>query len=345
MPDALVTFVIPVAPYHTEVVGKAVASVQAQTVPSAFVVSVDANRYGAGYARNAGLMNVATPFVAFLDADDWVEPNYVEECLSAWHGKYVYTDWKEGDVVKESPNCHFATGSNIITSVIPTKWVLAVGGFDESLPAHEDFDFYMKMHAAGFCGHRLAKPLFHYGSGGQRAATGHETPMGYAVRATIEKRYKGVVMACCGQGEQRPANDGDKQAGDVLVRITSAAPAGNQRRQGIATGRLYARSGHGTVLWMSPADQAYKADWYAIVSDEMPTRPTTQDFFDFVASFDTPQRTAPTPAVYETLQKWGFQGEQNTASRVQRLTALDDDKGEETSSPPAKRKSRRATHE
>jgi glycosyltransferase involved in cell wall biosynthesis len=68
--------------------------VQAQTVDCAIETLVDYGGRGAGWARNRLLERVSTPFVVFLDADDYIEPNFVERCLAVWQpGRYVYTDW------------------------------------------------------------------------------------------------------------------------------------------------------------------------------------------------------------------------------------------------------------
>lgn len=55
-----VTVVIPVAGYHSEIAARAIASVEAQTVPCEIVVVPDTSAKGAGWARNRGLESVNT---------------------------------------------------------------------------------------------------------------------------------------------------------------------------------------------------------------------------------------------------------------------------------------------
>lgn len=47
------------------------------------VVTVDGTGLGAAAARTAGLQAVDTPWVAFLDSDDWTYPDHVSTLLSA----------------------------------------------------------------------------------------------------------------------------------------------------------------------------------------------------------------------------------------------------------------------
>lgn len=58
---------------------RAVASVQAQTVPARAVVQLDATRAGSAATRTAGLAGVRTPWVAFLDSDDVLDPGHLEK--------------------------------------------------------------------------------------------------------------------------------------------------------------------------------------------------------------------------------------------------------------------------
>lgn len=309
MTDPLVTFVVPVAPYHLSIARRALESVEAQTVFSVYEAVIDDKGHGAGYARNIGLSNVTTPFVVFLDADDWVEPVYVEECLKAWQGdRYVYTDWMDDDRRAYSPDCHFAPNTrNINTALIPTVWAMQVGGFDMYLTGYEDVDFYRKMHIAGFCGRRLAKPLFHYGKEGQRSKAVFQNAAGAAILETIRKRYEGAKMACCGQGGAPPVNADQKQEGWVLIEISPLAPQGGQKRRSeVMENFLYEYSGVGDQLWMHPADQQRHPHWYRLLtpkSSAAPSAPREDDFNRFTRMFTgQPQNPA---TQQELLERWG----------------------------------------
>src|SRR5574342_931428 len=110
MPNA--TVVIPVAPYHEAVAERSIASVRAQTVPTTLVVVHDTERRGPGWARNQGLAEVQTPYVVFLDADDWLEPQFVERTLRVRKvARYVFTDWYEDEAVKAAPDKPWCGGT------------------------------------------------------------------------------------------------------------------------------------------------------------------------------------------------------------------------------------------
>src|SRR4029077_20009185 len=136
------------------------------------------NKVGPGKLRNEMLKLVKTPFVSFLDADDWIEPTFAEDTLAGFERiqrqKYIFVDWFAKDKVIETP-CITVNGVPVpatdqkpycgstwhpITSLIPLEWVFAVGGFDETLQADEDTDFYKKLCTTSHCGHRLARALF-----------------------------------------------------------------------------------------------------------------------------------------------------------------------------------------
>lgn len=73
-----------VIPTHGErlnngMTAKAVNSVLEQDLPaSALIVEVDHDRLGAAETRHRGLMKVTTPWVAFLDSDDYFYPCHLE---------------------------------------------------------------------------------------------------------------------------------------------------------------------------------------------------------------------------------------------------------------------------
>lgn len=59
-------------------------SIRQQTHPGLQVVlSEDVHGQGAAVTRQAGLDNVADPWVAFLDSDDWLYPDHVQTLITA----------------------------------------------------------------------------------------------------------------------------------------------------------------------------------------------------------------------------------------------------------------------
>lgn len=258
-PPAL-TFVVPVGNYHRDIAERAIQSVLAQSIYCRVVVVYDTECKGAGAARNRGLEQVSTPFVSFLDSDDWIEPDFAEKCLRAYTGRhYVYTDWQTDRCIEAPCTPWDGRGAaHIITTLLPTDFVRYVGGFDETLPGLEDTDLYWKITRSGLCGKRLPEPLFHYGKHGQRAQAFRDRDDRDAISKTILDRYKGKAMPdnCGGCGASYnpdmptlPANQPFE--GGALA---TALWAGNRQERGRITGTLYPRSGNGKQLYVYERD-------------------------------------------------------------------------------------------
>ena len=147
------TIIIPVAPYHEALVERAVTSAQLQTVPCTIIQAYDRNGRGPSYTRNRALEQVETDFVVFLDADDWLDPAFVERCLSVWQaGSYVFTDWVEDGEIHSAPARPWCDDQqwHVITTLLPTQAVRDVGGFDD-LPGAEDTELYWALTRAQRC--------------------------------------------------------------------------------------------------------------------------------------------------------------------------------------------------
>ena len=50
-----------------------------QEIPSDWVTWINSNGHGVSSARNTGLVNSTNPFIWFIDADDWLMPNVINE--------------------------------------------------------------------------------------------------------------------------------------------------------------------------------------------------------------------------------------------------------------------------
>jgi glycosyltransferase involved in cell wall biosynthesis len=78
-----VTVAIPSIPGREELLGRALDSVQAQTVaPQRVLVHTDVERHGAAWARNQLLRRIRTSWVAWLDDDDELLPDHLEVLLN-----------------------------------------------------------------------------------------------------------------------------------------------------------------------------------------------------------------------------------------------------------------------
>jgi glycosyltransferase involved in cell wall biosynthesis len=129
------------------------------------VTVVQQQQKGPGAARNRGVAEATTEFVAFLDADDWYAPDKIERAvklLQELHAAAVATDaWiVRGDRIEGRKNQRrvvpsvltlerLLQGNPVVCSTVVarTEAVRAVGGFDEhpDLVATEDFDLWLRM--------------------------------------------------------------------------------------------------------------------------------------------------------------------------------------------------------
>lgn len=268
MTTPIATIVIPIAPYHTDLADRAIQSAKAQTVRVR--VWEFLNTDSPAIIRNRPLtVETNTPFLVFLDADDTLEPTFVEECLRAYQkGKYVYTGWYAGTQKIIPPLCNPYAGASspyfqnghfhLVTTLYPTAAFRALGGFDETLPGHEDKDFYLKSARAGVCGVGIDKPLVHYSEHGERSNSFASRDDAAAIRQMVYERNGGeaTIMGCCGvQRDPAPTGDpGQQQAGDVWAQTTW----NGIRDESSADGTRRYRGGNGAFIWVDAATVAAK---------------------------------------------------------------------------------------
>jgi glycosyltransferase involved in cell wall biosynthesis len=140
-------------------------------------------RRGACWARNRGAALARSPWLAFLDDDDHWHPAYLAEAMEAatrHDARLVltaFTKVRELDGAWELnpekvPPTHLASedfyvrnpglrGSNLF---IRRDLYQAIGGFDESLPSHNDLDLGIRLFAQPglrYCRNALPRVLFH----------------------------------------------------------------------------------------------------------------------------------------------------------------------------------------
>lgn len=269
--------IIPIHPDHQQVAAQAIASAEAQTLPVRIVPQIDATLEGAAAARNAGAMRCEAPFIVFLDADDLLEPTFIQACLVEWllHGHgYVFTEWYRGGLIaghNESDDIFFYGMYHIITTLLPRKAFLAVGGFDTTMPTLEDEDLYRKLWKMGLCAWRVPQPLVHY-----RANLGFSKPGRDKILDEINTYFnkrdghmKGLVKAMCACND--PAANGgfvsgEQMPGDVLA-LSLYTP--RRMRSFAQPGRIYEAPMMGYPMWVNPNDVAQKPNlWQPIARHE-----------------------------------------------------------------------------
>jgi glycosyltransferase involved in cell wall biosynthesis len=138
---------------------------------------VDASdRVGATGARNAGVAAAAGNLLLFTDADDVVDPCWVQEMVSALrehqlvggrievlelNGEEV-ASWRLRLFDDDFPTVggrRWVAGANFGCTVAAYD---AIGGFDESVSIGEDLDLSLRMHAVGITAVFAARAIVHY---------------------------------------------------------------------------------------------------------------------------------------------------------------------------------------
>lgn len=154
-----------VTPFHAQrrangMLERAAASVRAQTVPVHHILAEDIHHMGAAITRAHGLALVDTEWTAFLDSDDEMDPDHIEQllaCAADTGADYVYPWFR---VVGGSdpfpmffgrpfdPDC---PNSTTITILVRTELAKAVNfARDPAVQVSgEDFQFTLGCIAAG----------------------------------------------------------------------------------------------------------------------------------------------------------------------------------------------------
>jgi peptidoglycan/xylan/chitin deacetylase (PgdA/CDA1 family)/GT2 family glycosyltransferase/SAM-dependent methyltransferase len=228
-------------------------SVRAQTRPAAEVVVVDdgsedvytrqvlarlsrsrtcvvrTENRGVAAARNLGVGLTSSPYVVLLDADDVLEPTYLEraaQLLDERPGVGFVTcamrAFGDADYVWIPPPCTWLQtlvrgGPHVSTMFRRALWE-AVGGFDEGLAGYEDTDFWLSAIAHGFGGEVLSDPLLRYRV---RASSRYQ-------RAIVRSRYVPTMEAIYRKHWPATAQEG---AGLLLEKEAFLAEQRTYRRQ------------------------------------------------------------------------------------------------------------------
>lgn len=297
----LISIIIPVGKGHEISVSRALDSVASQTEWrwEAIVINdtgeklelqqrwpkvINANGAspkGAGMARNLGIEMARGKYLVFLDADDTIEPTYLEKCYQMFRakGSYVYTDWFEEKGNKLIPHeaqdysqdAIFTRMSiHAVTVFIPKEWVKAVGGFG-NLGGWEDTWLFINLAIQGYCGTRLAEPLFCYNidSGKRRENAASNSD---ALKAIFRQKFGGYLerkimpKRCCGQ----PVKKIDlKNVNSPMVKvILQNDKLGAETLRGAITRTNYGIKRHGDIFLMYKEDMMVSEIFVLIQDDE-----------------------------------------------------------------------------
>lgn len=124
-------------------------------------------------ARNAGFATASGTYVLPLDADDWLEPDAVTAMLDAMKApsgaSFVFSHLQlEGEAtgVLVKPYNFFEQlflNQMPYCILLPKELWERVGGYDQSMRrGYEDWEFNIRLGAAGYYGAVVPRPLFHY---------------------------------------------------------------------------------------------------------------------------------------------------------------------------------------
>jgi len=140
----------------TPLAKRAVESAMDNTIEPNFTIHV--HRMNLAGARNYGLLKMLNmDWVIFLDADDELDPHYIEHMLAA-QGDIrqpstlgVHPDGHEDDypvLIPPHPGGYMVGNHLIIGCMVRRDLALAVGGFRD-LPSLEDWDFWIRCQLEG----------------------------------------------------------------------------------------------------------------------------------------------------------------------------------------------------
>jgi glycosyltransferase involved in cell wall biosynthesis len=167
-----VSVIIPFTEREIPVLQNAIDSVKAQTYQDFEIVQIfDRQRHGIGWARNQGLHQSTGYYLLPLDADDTIEPTFLEE-TTAKMGEAVgivstamrYVGDKNLVIRDGARTLHDQLGGNGIPccSLIRKDAVEDAGGWFEGINGWEDWDLWLEILNQGWTHEYVDEPLFNY---------------------------------------------------------------------------------------------------------------------------------------------------------------------------------------
>ena len=134
---------------------RALRSVYAQTLPVETAIHLHGRSLA--HARNTGALHVLTDWLIFLDADDELDPGYVEAMLEGTGDirqpmTIGVVDGVEDDFpvfIPPNPGGFMVGNHLVIGCMVRRDLFETAGGFDPGLPVLEDWDFWIRCQLAG----------------------------------------------------------------------------------------------------------------------------------------------------------------------------------------------------
>lgn len=221
----LVSIIIPCYNY-AHFLSEAIDSALRQTYPNIEILVIDdgsrdataniAARYrnqvqyfyksngGLSQARNYGVRQCNGQYIVFLDADDLLEPTFIEECLEILLANpkfaFVYTQLRYFGNVEQITNHpdydveRLKLGNYINACALLKKDLVCRHPYDESnRTSWEDWDFYLTLASQGYYGILLNKPLVRYRRHGESMTSKLEPVIKQKLRVSILGRHIRLV--------------------------------------------------------------------------------------------------------------------------------------------------------
>jgi glycosyltransferase involved in cell wall biosynthesis len=136
------------------------------------------NNGGVSSARNYGIRHSKAEYLLLLDADDSFKSTFIEKAVRILDNNEAigvvscYERFFREDNFENTVRVHHPKGGgveNFLTennangnSLIRYQCWRDVGGYDEKLPSHEDWDFWIKVTSKGWLVYTIPEVLFHY---------------------------------------------------------------------------------------------------------------------------------------------------------------------------------------
>jgi hypothetical protein len=244
------------------------------------VLSIIHSDKGLSTARNVGVRASDTEFFFPLDANDWLPENAIEVAIKKTPEKgflygstmlfsnargmgdqhlYEAKPYDFGEIMKM---VYFPNGA----LQRKTDWE-AVGGYRESLPFLEDWDYWMTAGEKGICGTPIQDVLYWYRQHSGIVGTNKHTPEWESTKQLIQSYhseiYKGVFPPmCCGNKAQpratpyiSPALESLAPGADGMLLIEYlGGNAGKMSFYGAVTGTRYVAGGTQRRIYIDVRD-------------------------------------------------------------------------------------------
>lgn len=167
-----VTVITPTLIGREDMLADCVASIQNQILPPvAHLVAQDFFKRGPAYIRNSLVERADTEWVAFIDDDDFAEPDWLDTLVRV-RADVVYSAFHiEGDApsafydvsMAHVPDLESLRKQNTIpvTALVRREAFLDVGGFPLDAK-YEDHELWIKLMSAGYRFRKINAPLWTY---------------------------------------------------------------------------------------------------------------------------------------------------------------------------------------